>query len=292
MSSNTRNIKLGVCQVTWDGVDLGLTQGGVEIAISTTSHEVKVDQYGDTPVDDYITGRTCKAKVPLVETTIANMARIMPGAVLKQSGGTKATGTLTFSTAAPVDGDSVTLNGVVFSWATNPLPNTNDMPIAGTFSEAAAGLAAKINASTDPLVSRITASANLGVVTLTADEYGVEANDFTLASDITTTANLTLSGAKLTGGANPSIEGVSVPTGVGISLLKTAKKLVFHPQGLPAADKSEDFIMPLANTPGAATFNYKLDAERVFNVEFNAYPDSSLGVSGKMFYFGNEDADA
>lgn len=291
MASSTRNVKLGVCSVTWDGVDLGYTKGGVEVTIATTTHEVKVDQFGDTPIDDYIMGRTCKAKVPLAETTLQNLARIMPGAVLKQNGGTKATGTVTFATAAPADGDTITLNGVVFTFADDPEPNSNEIETPATFGAAAAAFAAKVNASTDPLVSRITAVANLGVVTLTADDVGADGNNFTLAVDPDVPANLTVSGAKMTGGVDAVIAGVSVPTGVGISLLETAKKLVLHPQGLPAADKSQDFIMPLANTPGAATFSYKLDDERVFNVEFNAYPDPSQGTSGKMFYYGNEDAD-
>jgi len=289
--SDTRNVKLGVCSVTFGGVDLGYTKGGVEVNVATTTHEVMVDQYGNTPIDDYIIGRTCKVKVPLAETSVDNFSRIMPGAVLKQSGGALSTGTVTFSTGAPVDGDKVTLNGVDFTFKTIPGPG-NDIAIPASFTAAAAALAAKVNASTDPKISMITATVLSGVVTLTADDFGALYNAFTLAKTFATAANCVVSGATLTGGIDPVVEGVAVPTGVGISLLKTAKVLVLHPQGLPAADRSQDFTIPLANTPGAATFAYKLDSERVFNLEFNAYPDSTQGTAGRMFYYGDPGADA
>jgi hypothetical protein len=78
-----------------------------------------------------------------------------------------------------------------------------------------------------------------------------------------------------------------VETGVGIDLRDIAKVLRLHPTGLADADVSEDFIVPLAATTGALTFAYKLDEERVFNVEFKAYADDT----GKLFYVGPVDID-
>lgn len=73
-----------------------------------------------------------------------------------------------------------------------------------------------------------------------------------------------------------------VSTGVGTELRDVAKVLRLHPYGLPTTDKTEDFIIPLAGTTGALSFAYKLDEERIFNVEFKAYADGS----GKLFYVG------
>ena len=290
--SDTRNVKLGVCLVTFGGVDLGYTKGGVEVTIATTTHEVEVDQFGNTPIDDVIIGRTCKAKVPLAETTVTNLARIMPGAVLKQSGGAYATGTITLATAQPTDGDTVTLNGVTFTFKTALVPGAaNQVLIGASLTTAAANLAAAINSNIDPNVNEAQAVAATGVVTLTAVDYGALYNAYTLTKQFATSGNCTLSGATLTGGVDPTVEGVSVPTGVGLSLLATAMPLILHPQGLVDTDRSEDFVMPLANTPGAATFSYKLDQERVFNLEFNGYPDSSQGTSGRLFYYGDPAAD-
>ncbi len=163
-SNVTTNVKLGVCTVKFGGVDLGFTKGGVEVSVETESHQVMVDQFGSTPISEYITGRTCVVKVPLAETTINHMAEIMPGTV-----------------------------------------------IVGT---------------TDPYAT--------------------------------------------------------VSTGVGTELLAIAKVLRLHPKSLATIDVSQDFIVPLASTTGAITFAYKLDEERIFNVEFKAFADAT----GKLFYYG------
>jgi hypothetical protein len=73
-----------------------------------------------------------------------------------------------------------------------------------------------------------------------------------------------------------------VETGVGTELRDIAKVLRLHPVSKAASDKSEDFVIPLAGTTGALSFSYKLDEERIFNVEFKAYADNN----GKLFYVG------
>lgn len=82
MASDVKNVKLGVCRVLFDGQDLGYTKGGVDVSVATETHEVQVDQYGQTPINEYIMGRTVSVKVPLAETTLENLAKIMPGATL------------------------------------------------------------------------------------------------------------------------------------------------------------------------------------------------------------------
>ena len=77
---DTKNIRLGTCKVFYDNVDLGLTIGGVEMEVTTSTHETKVDQFGDSVVEEIITGRNVKVTVPMAETNLDNMVRIMPGA--------------------------------------------------------------------------------------------------------------------------------------------------------------------------------------------------------------------
>lgn len=165
MASSTQNVKLGVCKITFDGLDLGYTKGGVEVEVTTETHKSTVDQYGNTPIKEYIMGRNIVVRAPLAETTIENLAATMPG--------TTVTGTTTKMAA--------------------------------------------------------------------------------------------------------------VGTGVGTDLLSVAGELRLHPVGLPEADESEDLVIPKAATAGAMRFAYKLDDERVFNVEFNGYPDD---VTGVLFTFG------
>jgi hypothetical protein len=64
---DTTNIVLGLCNVRFDGTQLGLTKGGVEVNITQTSVDVVVDDYGDTPVDSYDKGTTIEVIVNMVE---------------------------------------------------------------------------------------------------------------------------------------------------------------------------------------------------------------------------------
>jgi hypothetical protein len=71
-------VKVGVCSVTFNSLDLGHTKGGVEVTYEPTYKEVTVDAYGETPVEMYLTGEKLSAKVPLAESTIANLRNAMP----------------------------------------------------------------------------------------------------------------------------------------------------------------------------------------------------------------------
>ena len=289
MASSTKNVKLGVCQVFFDGVDLGFTQGGVEVTVTTETHKVNIDQFGNTTINEYIMGREVMAKVPMAETTLENLVTIMPGATLSAIGGTVATGTLTVATQ-PAAGDTVIVNGATVTFRTALTGEGAEALIGANAAATASNLAAALNASTDPKIAQASYAAASGTVTVTygsqltygdAGKKGVEGNAFTLASG-TTGAKVTVSGATLAGGTDPTGQSVSVPTGVGNNLLDFAKQLRIHPVGKPLSDKSEDFVIPLAATAGAMNFAYKLDTERVYNTEFTGYPDAS----GKLFTVG------
>jgi hypothetical protein len=281
MPSNTSNVKLGVCSVIYGGVDLGYTQGGVEVTVATQTKKVMVDQFGQSEINEYIMGRTCAAKVPLAETTLDNLVQIMPGATKVATGGTKGTATVTFVTAPPVDGDKITVNGKDFTFKTLPVSGS-DMAIGASIQICATNLMNAVNASIDDRVVNLSATANAGVVTLTADVVGTWVNSYTLTKQVATAANVTVTA--FTGGANATKVRVDVPNGIGISLLAQAKTLVLHPIANDDDDHSDDFVIPLAATPGAMQFSFKIDQERLFPVDFNAYPDS---VTKRLFYVGD-----
>ena len=288
MASNTNNVKLGVCKAFFNGVDLGYTKGGVEVSVKTDTHKVNIDQFGKTSINEYIMGREVNAKVPMAETTLENMVMIMPGATLTQAGGTTASGTITFATAASAPNDTVTVNGVVFTCKAVPATAYEFAPGA-TFGSSAQNLATVLQASTDPAVATASYTLAGAVITVkygaeaiykTAGKQGIEGNSFTLAKSGT---NVTVSGATLAGGVNPTSVSVSVSTGIGTDLLSIAKELRLRPvskydaYGVFSGDKSEDFAIPLAGTSGALSFAYKLEDERVYNVEFNGYPNATTG---------------
>lgn len=280
MGSDTRNVKLGVCKVFYDGIDLGYTKGGVEVEVTTDTKSVEVDQFGNTPIDDIIMGRKVSVKVPLAETTVFNMQRIMPGSTLS-SDGVKATGTITV--ASPIADDTVVVNGVTFTFKASGV-GPAQVTIGGTAAATAANLLAKLNASTDPLVRVGHYTLSGAVITVTHDDVGVAGNAFTLAK---TGTGITLSAATLASGAEATYIKISVPSAVGYSLLENAKELRLHPKRLLDTDRSEDFVIPKSATPGALTFAYNFENERVFNTTFMGYPNA---VTEELFYFGDASA--
>jgi hypothetical protein len=78
--ASVNNVRLGVCSVTYNSVDLGHTKGGVEVTYEPTYHDVTVDKYGETIVEKKLIGEKFMAKVPLAEYTIANLKAAIPQA--------------------------------------------------------------------------------------------------------------------------------------------------------------------------------------------------------------------
>lgn len=274
--SNTQNVKLGVCQITFGGVDLGYTKGGVEVEVTTETHKVMVDQFGNSEINEYIMGRAVKVKVPLAETTLENMVQIMPGATLV-GGGDKASGFFTFA-GIPADADTVTINGVVFTFKTTPAA-PNHVQIGASAAASIINLYTEVASSVHP--DLIVADYSYDATKLYV-EYGIAGtvgNAFTLAELGT---DITVSGAVLSGGSGSIVARVDVTNAIGESLLDVAQQLVLHPIALDPSNHSEDFIVPLAATAGALQFAYKLDEERIFNVEFTGYPNAVTKVLFKV----------
>jgi hypothetical protein len=282
MASSSRNVKLGVCKLYLDGVDLGLTQGGVEVQVSTETHKVEVDQYGKSSINELVMGRTLVVKAPLAETTLNNMVATMPGATLI-SDGVAASGSITLA-SNPSAGNSATVAGQAFAFQAAKPSAIGQVKIGANVNESAANLAAAINLAVmrqDIGGIRATNVPGTAVVTLKVIDFGVLGNAVTLAAS---GAPVSVSGATLTGGVNETRARVEVGSGVGVDLLAIAKPLRLHPVGKADTDFSDDFLVYQAATPGALTFAYKLDAERIFNVEFTGYPDP---VTGKLFAAGD-----
>lgn len=281
MSSSTKNVKLGVCNVFFDGADMGLTQGGVEVSVTTETHKVEVDQFGKTAINELIMGRAVTAKVPLAETTLRNLVATMPGSVLVTDGA-QASGAVTFATN-PTAATTVTIGGQAFSFQVGKPSTAYQVQLGATLLDTAKNFVDVVNrASLQKALGGIQASANAtgGIVTLKVGDPGVLGNSVTL----TAATGGVASGATLTGGVAETKARVEVTTGAGIDLLSLARVLRLHPQGKADADFSDDFVIYQAATPGALTFAYKLDSERIYNIEFTGYPDPA---SGKLFAIGD-----
>lgn len=282
MPSDIKNVKLGVCKVFFDGRDLGLTQGGVEVAVATETHKVEVDQFGKTAINDLIMGRNVNVKVPLAETTVRNLIATMPGSSLVTDGA-QATGTVAFG-ADPTSTTTVTIGGQVFSFQVAKATTAYQVQLGATRAASVAALAevitrAPIQKAIGGIVGGVS-GVDGSTLTIKVNDPGVAGNSVTLASSV----GPVVSGATLTGGIQETKARVEVTAGTGLDLLSMARVLRLHPTNKADTDFSDDFVVYQAATAGALTFAYKLDAERVYNVEFMGYPDTA---SGKLFAVGD-----
>lgn len=269
MASSTDNVKLGVCTILFDNNDLGYTKGGVEVEVATTTHDVKVDQFGETPISELITGRTVTVKTPLAETTLENLVAIMPGSKLV-SDGAKATGTISLTGDQIAEDDEVSINDAVFTFKSTPSAD-HEVEICATPEETAVKLTAAINAAKIDY----TAEANNTVVTVTAKQRG------TIDNGKISAVGAGLDTTDLTGGVDPTKAAAIVSTGVNMNLLDTAKTLVLRPIGTNGED---DFTVYRAACPGALNFAYQTDNERVYKADFKGYARED----GRLFSVGKE----
>lgn len=131
----------------------------------------------------------------------ANLALWFRGIIQSriEAGSATASGTITFSTAVPADGDSVTIDGNEITFVAAD-PEGMEVLIAATIGAQATALANFINSLSSAL--GVVAEANAAVVTVKALGPGTAGNAITLAKNAATPANITVSGGTLTGGTD------------------------------------------------------------------------------------------
>jgi hypothetical protein len=122
---------------------------------------------------------------------------------VNRSGAARASGTITFSGTGAAN-DTILINGVTFT-AKSSGATGDQWNVGASATLSAAALAAAINASASALVSgHVTASSALGVVTITSKSYSVAGNAVTIAEGVDGSSHMAVSGARLTGGTNPT----------------------------------------------------------------------------------------
>jgi hypothetical protein len=124
-------------------------------------------------------------------------------AIEVQGNQVQATGSFAFSNV-PTANDTVLINGVTFT-CVNSGATGNQFNKGSTATEAAENLATTINASSTALIDGyVTASAASGTCLITSDFYGLSGNQCTIAEGVDGGSVITVSGARLTGGAEDS----------------------------------------------------------------------------------------
>lgn len=85
------DIKVRGLGVTWNGEDLGSTQGGVEVSFEVQSTDIVTDQEGTAPVDAVQTGVVVTLSMTLIELNTANYNRMIATPTGGSAAGTDAT---------------------------------------------------------------------------------------------------------------------------------------------------------------------------------------------------------
>lgn len=119
-----------------------------------------------------------------------------------------ASGTITFSGVGQAN-DTVLINGVTFTAVASGATG-DQWNVGASATASAAALAAAINASATALVSdNVSASADSGVVTITASKKGTLGNCVTIAEGVDGLTHMAVSGARLTGGSDATANSFS-----------------------------------------------------------------------------------
>jgi hypothetical protein len=117
---------IGPCQVKFNGVDLGYTDGEVMFSDKLDVVDIKYDQTGTNAQKKIATGRKVEAKVPLAAATVTILNGLVPGGVVT---GTK------LLVSNPVGLDLTTLAKVLtLIRIVNGVPSTDEEEILRIFS--------------------------------------------------------------------------------------------------------------------------------------------------------------
>lgn len=89
-SVNTLNVELSPMSVTFNGIALGGTEGGVKVGLKHEFADIMIDQLGKTPVDSVVTGQAYSVKLKLAETRNKDLWKVaFPQAKLINQAGVK-----------------------------------------------------------------------------------------------------------------------------------------------------------------------------------------------------------
>lgn len=88
MAANVANFKVGHAELTLGGVAIGHTKGGVEITVTQSLYEKKVDKYGDAVVGMVHTGDRVEVKAYFAESDLTHLNKAIATSTLT-TGSTK-----------------------------------------------------------------------------------------------------------------------------------------------------------------------------------------------------------
>jgi len=290
---NIANIQVEPCTMSLDGVDIGFTDGDIEITVEETGVEVTAHQEGTNVLDMIRTGKKCEIAVTLKETSAAQVKTLI------EKGGDSDTGVAEVQTITTVADVAASLNNKVFFLTGKNATTKVVTSYAFYISVAGGGTAPSIPGFTDVAVAILSgdsANAVADAVASAIDALDEFAAPNPGANIVTVTHAQT--GAVTAGDAGNSgfafavpTPGVSTLTGWGktkdfFGMLADSKKLVLHPVTKAAIDLTADFAAWKAY-PIIGSIVQSGENPKTVSVTFKIFPDASKPDGLRLFAIGD-----
>lgn len=289
MSGNVANVRVVPCRAIWNGVDLGLTEGDIEMKLTEKSVAITAHQEGSNELDAIRTGKMVAVSLKLQETTVAQLQ-----AAISNSGGGSSGGVAQAQTILCIADSAGSLNSKFF-----PIVSKNGVKYLIWLNVNSAGVAPSLPGYTNVMVALATNAANTAVATAIAAALDALADFVSTATSATVTctdANAGFVNSGVSAGNTGftvlvTVPGVSALTGWGknkdfTSMLSDSNKLALHPVVKADADFTEDFNMWKAY-PELGSIKLSGEHPVVVDISFKIFPDTTKPDGTRLFGYGD-----
>lgn len=282
------NVKVEPCQVKWNSVDLGFTEGDIEIKTEEMGVEITAHQEGTNVLDFIRTGKKVELELTLKETSASQLQTLLG------NGGGSSSGVAEVTSITTVADSAGSLNNKVFfiygasgvgyavwfnvnSAGTDPsIPGFTSVAVALATNASANDVADGLYAALDALSDFTSPNPAANVVVVTNAAAGArtapDAGNSGFTISVTTTGS-----SQLTGWGNSQDF-----TG----MLADAQKLVLHPVANDDAVYTGDLAFWKAY-PMLSSIKQSAENPKTCTVAFKIFPDTSKADAIRLFVYGD-----
>jgi len=287
MAGTVGNIKVEPMQVIWDGVDLGFTEGDIEMSQEEQATDITAHQEGTTVLDAIRTGRNVTITTVLKETSVAQINKMLQAGESTATAAAEVTSvTAVADVSSSLDGTYFTINSALdatgyYVWI-NVAAGGNDPAPSGL-----TGIAVAISANDDA----DTVAAAIQTAVDAEGDFGAS-----VSGSVVTITNAATGGttdaADVDSGFTIAVttQGISAVDGFGkgkrfTGQIADAKKLRLHPTALASTDLSRDWNFWKAY-PMFDSMTFSGENPQTMSITWKAFPDSSRADTSYIGVYG------
>ncbi len=289
-SGSIANIRVEPVQVCFDGVDLGFTDGDVELTLEEQLVDVTAHQSGTQVVDAIRTGSNIQIALSLKETSVDQLNSILSFAGSTSTAAAEvSTVTTIANVASSADGQAILLaaandSTLFYAWG-NVAAGGNDPLIAGR-------TAIPVTLTTDDTADEV-ATAYASAIDGVGDFSAVAVGSVVTITNAATGPSTDLTDVDTTYAVCVITQGMSAgKTGWGESKRFTnvsdqTKILKLHPVRLAASDFSKDLVFWRAY-PVVDSITKSGENPELVSVNFRVFPDQARDAGVNLFALGED----